>query len=140
MCTEIETDTEFEVRDVEDGRESAQSLEFTEDTGSELLGGEGNAIMENVLEQEKKMEGCCVHSSPENNLATKKSKLNPEFHRGDTNVLVQAFSTNSIHEADDGRRRRQKAVGTMPVVDEQCKEKEFFKPLLEQSPKKGETW
>ena len=145
MCTEMETDTEFEFntqKDMEDRRESAVSMECTEDTGS---GGRGIADIER--QQTKKMECCCVHSSPESNLAeqshTKKCKLNPEFHFGDTNVLVQPPSTNSIHEADDGRRRKQKGtnvVGAVPVVDEQHKEKEFFKPLLEQLPKKGETW
>lgn len=141
MCTEMETDTEFEFntqRDTEDLRESAQSMEFAEDTCSESSGGGGNADMENVLEQEKKISGCCVHSSPEaGQTHTKKCKLNPEFHCG------EASSTNSIHEADDGRRRKQKAtnvVGTVPVMDEQRKEKEFFKPQLEQSPNKGETW
>lgn len=146
----METDTEFEFnaqRGMEDLRESAQSMEFTDNTSSESSGEGGIADMENVLEQEKKIESCCVHSSTESNLAgqthTKKCKLNPEFHCGDANVIVQASSTNSIHEADDGRRRKQKAtnvVGTAPVMDEQRKEKEFFKPLLEQSPKKGESW
>ena len=142
----METDTDFEFntqKDMEDRRESAVSMECTEDTGS---GGGGIADIES--EQEKKVECCCVHSSPESNLAgqthTKKCKLNHEFHCGDTHVLVQSPSTSSICETDDGRRRKQKAtnvlVGTVPVMDEQRKEKEFFKPLLQQSPKKGETW